>query len=67
MAAPPSQGLDGVRTRYVIGDVELLCVDIAALGGLWLGVGQIVTRITCMLALPAPTASMSSGHVEGQL
>jgi len=52
--------------RYMPGAVELLCVDIAVLGGLWLGVSRIATRITRMFALPAQTASMSSGPVEGQ-
>jgi len=51
--------------RYMLGAVELLCVDFAVLGGLWLGVGRIVTRITRMFALRAPTASTSSGPVEG--
>jgi phosphatidylinositol glycan class O len=40
--------------RYMFGAVQLLCVDIAVLGGLWLGVGRIVARITRMFALPAP-------------
>jgi len=52
--------------RYMLGAVELLCVDFAVLGGLWLGVGRIVTRITRMFALPAPTRSTSGGPVEGQ-
>jgi phosphatidylinositol glycan class O len=54
--------------RYMLGAVELLCVDVAVLGGLWLGVGRVVTRITRMFALPAPGASASpgSGTAEGQ-
>src|SRR5260221_13279304 len=52
--------------QYMLGAVELLCVDIALLGGLWLGVGRIITRITRMFARPAPTAGTSSGPVEGQ-
>jgi phosphatidylinositol glycan class O len=52
--------------RYMLGAVELLCVDVAVLAGLWLGVGRIVARITRMFALRAPTASTSSGPVEGQ-
>jgi len=52
--------------QYMLGAVELLCVDFAVLGGLWLGVGPIVTRITRMFALPAPTASARRGPVEGQ-
>jgi phosphatidylinositol glycan class O len=41
--------------RYMLGAVELLCVDVAVLVGLWLGVGRIVGRITRMFALPAPS------------
>ncbi|KAI0298191.1 hypothetical protein BC826DRAFT_1103125 [Russula brevipes] len=41
--------------RYMLGAVELLCVDVAMLVGLWLGVGRIVGRITRMFALPAPS------------
>jgi len=52
--------------RYMLGAVELLCIDLAVLGGLWLGVGRVVTRITRMFALSTPTASTSSGPVEGQ-
>ena len=52
--------------RYMLGAVELLCIDLVVLGGLWLGVGRVVTRITRMFALPTPTASTSSGPVEGQ-
>ena len=52
--------------RYMLGAVELLCVDVAVLGGLWLGVGRILTRISRMFSLPAPTTGTSSGHVEGQ-
>ena len=52
--------------RYMLGAVELLCVDIAVLAGLWLGVGRVVTRINRMFALPAPGASASSGAAEGQ-
>jgi len=51
---------------YMLGAAELLCVDVAVLGGLWLGIGRIVTRIAHMFVLPAPTASASSGPVEGQ-
>jgi len=36
----------------MLGAVELLCIDLAVLGGLWLGVGRVVTRITRMFALP---------------
>ena len=52
--------------RYMLGAVELLCVDIAVLTGLWLGVGRVVTRITRMFALPAPGATGSSGPAEGR-
>ena len=52
--------------RYMLGAVELLCVDIAVLTGLWLGVGRVVTRITRMFALPAPGATGSSGAAEGR-
>jgi GPI ethanolamine phosphate transferase 3 subunit O len=43
--------------RYMLGAVELLCVDVAVLVGLWLGVGRIVSRITRVFALPAPRTS----------
>jgi GPI ethanolamine phosphate transferase 3 subunit O len=54
--------------RYMLGAVELLCVDIAVLAGLWLGVGRVVTRINRMFALPAPapSTSTSSRGAEGQ-
>ena len=52
--------------RYMLGAIELLCIDLAVLGGLWLSVGRVVTQITCMFTLPTPTASTSSGPVEGQ-
>ena len=52
--------------RYMLVAVGLLYVDFAMSGGLWLGVGRIVTRITRMFALPAPTASTRRGPVEGQ-
>ena len=51
--------------RYMLGAVELVCVDVTVLVGLWLGVGRIVSRITRMFELPAPRAS-SSGSTEGQ-
>jgi len=38
--------------RYMLGAVELICVDVAVLVGLWLGVGRIVSRITRVFALP---------------
>ncbi|KAH9995319.1 hypothetical protein BJV77DRAFT_1059736 [Russula vinacea] len=40
--------------RYMLGAVELLCVDFVVLVGLWLGVGRIVSRITRVFELPAP-------------
>jgi len=43
---------------YMVGAVELLCVDVAVLGGLWLGVGHIITQITCMFVLPTPTVTL---------
>jgi phosphatidylinositol glycan class O len=46
--------------RYMIGAVELLCVDFVMSVGLWLGVGRIVGRITRMFALPTPTPSAAS-------
>jgi len=52
--------------RYMLGAVELLCVDIAVLVGLWLGVGRIVSRITRVFALPPPSASSKSGSNAGQ-
>lgn len=54
--------------RYMLGAVELLCVDIAVLAGLWPGVGRVVTRINRMFALPAPApvTSASGGAAEGQ-
>jgi phosphatidylinositol glycan class O len=56
--------------RYMLGAVELVCVDVAVLVGLWLGVGRIVGRITRVFALPeaapaaAPRASSSSRSEE---
>jgi phosphatidylinositol glycan class O len=52
--------------RYMLGAVELLCVDVAVLVGLWLGVGRIVSRITRVFALPPPRANSSGGPTEGQ-
>jgi hypothetical protein len=53
--------------RYMFGTVELLCVDAAMFVGQWLGVGQIVSRITRMFALPEQSASSSSlTAAEGQ-
>ena len=48
--------------RCMLGAVELICVDVAVLVGLWLGVARIVSRITRVLTLPAlgPKASSSS-------
>ena len=46
--------------RYMLGAVELICVDVAALVGLWLGVGRIVGRITRLFALPAPVPPKAS-------
>jgi phosphatidylinositol glycan class O len=40
--------------RYMLGAIELLCVDVVMLVGLWLGVGRIVGRITRVFAFPAP-------------
>jgi phosphatidylinositol glycan class O len=45
--------------RYMLGTVELLCVDIVMFVGLWLGVGQIVSRITRMFVLPEQSTSSS--------
>ena len=57
--------------RYMLGAIELLCVDLAVLVGLWLGVGRIVSRITRMFSLPVPgpappSTSASGGVAEGQ-
>ena len=53
--------------RYMFGAVELLCVDVAMFVGLWLGIGQIVSHITRMFALPEQSASSSSRTAaEGQ-
>ena len=46
--------------RYMLGAVELICVDVAVLVGLWLGVGRIISRITRVFALPAPGPEASS-------
>jgi phosphatidylinositol glycan class O len=48
--------------RYMLGAIELICVDVAVLVGLWLGVGRIVSRISRVFALPeaGPRASSSS-------
>jgi GPI ethanolamine phosphate transferase 3 subunit O len=47
--------------RYMLGVVELICVDVAVLLGLWPGFGRIVSRITRVFASPAaPRASSSS-------
>jgi phosphatidylinositol glycan class O len=43
--------------RYMLGAVELICVDVAVLVGLWLGVGRIVSRITRVFTLPAAAAA----------
>lgn len=43
--------------RYMLGVVELICVDVAVLVGLWLGVGRIVSRITRVFTLPAAAAA----------
>ena len=49
--------------RYMLGAIELICVDVAMLVGLWLGVGRIVSRITRVFALPtAPRASSRPGQ-----
>ena len=48
--------------RYMLGAIELLCVDVVVLVGLWLGVGRIVGRITRVFAFPAPRAG---GTTEG--
>ena len=37
--------------RYILGVVELLCVDVPVTVGLWLGVGLIVSRIICMVCV----------------
>jgi len=51
----------------MFGAVELLCVDVVMFVGLWLGVGQIVSRITRMFVLPERNASSSSRTAaEGQ-
>jgi phosphatidylinositol glycan class O len=52
--------------RYMLGAVELLCVDVVVLVGLWLGVGRIVKRITRVFELPAPKAGSSGGSTDGQ-
>jgi hypothetical protein len=54
--------VEGVRAKVCDGAVELICMDVAVLVGLWLGVGRIVSRITRVFALPAaaPRASSSS-------
>jgi GPI ethanolamine phosphate transferase 3 subunit O len=47
--------------RYMLGAIELICVDVAVLVGLWLGVGRIISRIARVFALTAaPGASSSS-------
>jgi phosphatidylinositol glycan class O len=43
--------------RYMLAAVELICVDVAVLVGLWLGVGHVVSRITRMFALALPPAA----------
>jgi len=52
--------------RYMLGAVEPLCVVVAMLVGLWLGICRITTCITHMFALPARSASSSCGTAEGQ-
>jgi hypothetical protein len=53
--------------RYMFGTVELLCIDVAMFVGLWLGIGQIVSRITRMFVLPEQSAGSSSRTAaEGQ-
>jgi phosphatidylinositol glycan class O len=42
---------------FMLGAVELICVDAAVLVGLWLGVGRIVSRITRVFALPPAAAA----------
>ena len=37
--------------QYMLGVVELLCVDVLVTVGLWLGVGRIVSRIICMICV----------------
>ena len=49
--------------QYMLGVIELLCVDFAVMVGLWLGVGRIVRRITRVFELPA---SSSGGSTDGQ-
>jgi hypothetical protein len=51
----------------MFGTVELLCIDVAMFVGLWLGIGQIVSRITRMFVLPEQSAGSSSRTAaEGQ-
>ena len=61
VAAAPD-ALEDLRAVVHVGAVELICVDVAVLVGSWFGVGQVVSAS----ALPAPTASSSSGSTEGQ-
>ena len=37
--------------RYMLGVVELLCVDVLVTVGLWLGVVRIMSRIICMICV----------------
>ena len=46
--------------RYMLGAVELICVDVAVLVGLLVGVARIVSRITRVFALPAPAPPRAS-------
>jgi GPI ethanolamine phosphate transferase 3 subunit O len=48
--------------RYMLGAVELICVDVAVLVGLWLGVGRIVSRITHLFTLPAAAVPRASSR-----
>jgi GPI ethanolamine phosphate transferase 3 subunit O len=48
--------------RYMLAAVELICVDVAVLVGLWLGVGRIVSRITRVFALPAAAVPRASSR-----
>jgi phosphatidylinositol glycan class O len=56
--------------RYMLAAVELVCVDVALLGGLWLGVGRIVGRITRVFTVtlpeaPAPASAAPSAGSSG--
>ena len=50
--------------RYMLGAVELICVDVAVLVGLWLGVGHIVSRITRVFALVAETEAAAAPKLD---